>query len=535
MVAPSTDIYLFKNDLELDEKNQLRFDTWSDQWSYFMSLPKLYLENATYQRKDNVIRYPNPNNISYDDLCRYNYCCYKNEAYGNKTFFAYIKNMRYINDGMTEIEIETDPWQSWCFDVVYKVSFIEREHVNDDTTGKHTIPEDLELGEYVLAQDPISMAWNEADIGTHDWGYCLAQTGGSGMEINNQYTGLYYTFFKYIDGAEPWAILDEYIRTELSGMDEIIQAIFPYPVDMLDGYINWTQTIGSTGLHYGFLKRSSWKTGAFDGGLYSPEFVSRNGTSSVPYTPTNNKLKCYPYRYLMVTNNNGGNIIYRFEEFTNNNPSFQLYAALTPGFSVISVPCNYKGTQYNYSESLTGAKIPLCSWNSDMYTNWLVQNGVNENLAQTASYEDAKMSYNMAQVPIIGSLVNKYAGITTSMAEVWQHKVVPMGSRGNINSGDINYTLGNIDFKAYNFTIKKEYAQIIDQYFNTFGYKVNAFKVPNIHTRANWNYIKTIDLCITGDIPSDDLEKIKELFNNGITFWHNPSTFLDYSQSNSII
>lgn len=536
MIAPSTDIILYKSDLELDNTNQLKFNTWNDQWAYFSKLPHIYLDNATYQRKEGVIRFPTQD-ISFDELVRYNYVSYKNEAYANKTFFAYVKNMRYVNDGMTEIEIETDPYQTWQFDLIYRRCFVEREHVSNDSVGLHTIPENLELGEYILAQDPISMSWSGTHgTGSHDWGLCVAITGSQGRSVNNMYTGLSYRFFKYISGeGEAWALLNLYISDELSGMDDIIQAIFPYPVDMLDSYIDWTQTIGSTGFHYGFLKNNSWKTDAFDCGLYNPEFVSRNGTADNPYNPINNKLKIYPYRYLMVTNNNGGNIIYRFEDFTNNNPSFQLYGALVPGLSILSVPCNYKGTQYNYSESLVGAKVPLASWSSDMYTNWLVQNGVNENLASTTSYEDAKMNYNIGQVPLIGGLASKYLGIVNSMAEVWQHKVVPYGSRGNLNGGDINFSLSNIDYKAYNFTIKREYAQIIDRYFNMYGYKVNNVKVPEIHSRKNWNFIKTIDCNFSGDIPGDDLVKLRQMFDNGITLWHNPNTFLDYSQSNYII
>ena len=145
------------------------------------------------------------------------------------------------------------------------------------------------------------------------------------------------------------------------------------------------------------------------------------------------------------------------------------------------------------------------------------------------------MNYNIGQVPLIGGLASKYLGIVNSMAEVWQHKVVPYGSRGNLNGGDINFSLSNIDYKAYNFTIKREYAQIIDRYFNMYGYKVNNVKVPEIHSRKNWNFIKTIDCNFSGDIPGDDLVKLRQMFDNGITLWHNPNTFLDYSQSNYII
>ena len=38
-----------------------------------------------------------------------------------------------------------------------------------------------------------------------------------------------------------------------------------------------------------------------------------------------------------------------------------------------------------------------------------------------------------------------------------------------------------------------------------------------------------------GDIPEDDMQRLKDLFNGGFTIWHNPSTYLDYSQNNDII
>lgn len=68
-----------------------------------------------------------------------------------------------------------------------------------------------------------------------------------------------------------------------------------------------------------------------------------------------------------------------------------------------------------------------------------------------------------------------------------------------------------------------------------YGYKVNNVKLPNITGRRNWNYVKTLDCNLLGEIPQEDLEELKQIFNNGVTFWHNPSSFLDYSQNNAII
>src|SRR5699024_8175918 len=36
--------------------------------------------------------------------------------------------------------------------------------------------------------------------------------------------------------------------------------------------------------------------------------------------------------------------------------------------------------------------------------------------------------------------------------------------------------------------IKPEYRRILCDFFKMFGYKTNEVKIPNFHTRQNWNY-----------------------------------------------
>ena len=72
-------------------------------------------------------------------------------------------------------------------------------------------------------------------------------------------------------------------------------------------------------------------------------------------------------------------------------------------------------------------------------------------------------------------------------------------------------------------------------YFDKYGYKVNTVKVPNINGRYNWNFVKTIECYIEADIPQDDLQEIKNMFDAGITIWHHPDTFMNYSNRNPIV
>ena len=140
-----TDIRLVKVPIELDNKNQLTFASKTAQYTYFNSCTHIEVDDSSYQRKDNTIRYPG----HIDDLIGYNYCMYKNTSYSSKWFYAFITDMRYINDSMTLVTIKTDVWQTWFDDITLKKCFVEREHVNSDNYGEHTVPENLETGEYI--------------------------------------------------------------------------------------------------------------------------------------------------------------------------------------------------------------------------------------------------------------------------------------------------------------------------------------------------------------------------------------------------
>ena len=46
-----------------------------------------------------------------------------------------------------------------------------------------------------------------------------------------------------------------------------------------------------------------------------------------------------------------------------------------------------------------------------------------------------------------------------------------------------------------------------------FGYAQHIVATPNIHARPHYTYVKTIDCNIVGTCPSDDLEKISNIFD----------------------
>ncbi len=59
-IQPQTELKLLKVPILINNKNQITFASKEAQYNYFNSLPKLTIDNISYQRKDSVIRYPRP-------------------------------------------------------------------------------------------------------------------------------------------------------------------------------------------------------------------------------------------------------------------------------------------------------------------------------------------------------------------------------------------------------------------------------------------------------------------------------------------
>lgn len=542
VIAPNSDVILLKVPLEMSEDHQLTFANATAQYNYFNGLPtasKKAFDKFTYQRKDNTIRLPE----LIDNLYGFNYVMYRNTNYSSKWFYAYITDLEYVNDSVTLAKIKTDVWQTWQFDLTYKATFVEREHVNDDTIGLHTVPESVQLGEPVINSKTTlapDKTVKDSDNVVISYKYPIffqvteflsaylpeAETWSGTSEYNGVFSGLRY--FACCGVSDAKYIINQYAA---AGKSDAIVSIFLAPKEFLDGAVKL-----GTGYHI-YIPANTTTTSV----LLAAKSVTRP-TKVDGYTPKNNKLFTYPYSYMYVTNNAGGDTTYYYEDFASNSPSFGIEGALGQGCNTRLTPVSYKhytsGSEV-FDYGLTGAKYPICAWATDYYTNWMAQNAgnINTSVITTAAtralgFENANLFGNT--IGAAGNIVGIGATILNTIAEVERAKIIPDQARGNITSSDI--LIGRQTYFTCNcMSIRSEYAKIIDDYFSMFGYKVNTVKVPNITGRTNWNYVKTDGCYIEANIPQDDLAEIKDMFDRGVTFWHNPLTFADYSQTNSIV
>ena len=531
MISPNSTIIILKTPMELDDKNQLTFSNATAQYNYFTSLPKVELENATFQRKDGVVRFETDEDFTYDDVLLYNYCMYQNTSYGNKWFYAYIVDVTYKSDGMSELTLKTDVFQTWQFNVTWKQSFVEREHIAkaSDTPGANLIPENLETGDYIV-DGTSTLTIYESDILNYQVILAVSKYPGSnGGNVGGKPYNAVYSGFAYIT-AKNTTEIEKVIQSyaDLGKMEAIVYA-FLAPKTLSEPLTWNTESItgpsGTYTIEWGSCPVVSDTYGFTLTTLSKP--TKLGGT----YTPINKKLLTYPYTYASLDNNVGNVINFKYEDFSSNTLDFDIEAVLVPGCSYKVIPNSYKNqTNENYLYSFSPSKLPICSWQSDVYTNWLTQNAVNipvnvfGGISSIIAGTTSKSSAGIA-----GGI----SAIANVVGQIYEHSLIPPSVNGNINSGDVNFTLGLSNPIIYNMTIREQFARVIDNHFSMFGYATHRVKIPNLNNRSNWNYIKTIDCNVIGDVPQKDLEEYRKLFDEGITLWHSTTYFLDYSQANN--
>lgn len=523
-----TEVRLLNVPLESDLKHTLYFDSKSKQEQYFKgkTIDGGSKSDFSYVRKDNYIRYP----LDYDRAVGCNYVMYRNTSYSSKWYYAFVTKIEFVNDGTCDIYIETDPLQTWLFDYKVKQSFVEREHVDDDKIGLHTVPEQLELGEYIINDKN-----NNGSLQAHSLVMALTvdMNKMDGAKHANSAGGVYNGLYS---GVKYYKVTEEECNTIIStlartGQSDAINSIFVVPsIFVPSTYGNEGSDEFATVDESREPVRKDWVNtfGIEDRENYKP-------TNLDGYVPRNKKLFTYPFCFMRMTNNNGGTAIYKYELFNNpdnpNHCAFYIYAVVTPGMSVFISPRHYNGVGINSFEGLPLAKLPICSWATDVYTNWLTQNAVNIGVSLGSSL----LSVGTGIAGKGGDVGGGLMGIAGTVGEIYAHSLQPPQAEGNLNAGDVSFSAGTLTFCAHQMTIKKEYAQIIDKYMDMFGYKVNLVKTPNKNHRKNYWFTKCIDVNIDGAIPSDDMQKIKKAYNTGITFWKDPSNIQNYSVSNGII
>ena len=487
--------------------------------------------------------------FTYAQCLQANYIAFQNPDYSNKWFFAWIDDVIYKGDKNTEITFTVDAWSTWFDKWQKKTCFINRQHTNDDTIGLHTIPENLDVGEVVQESITEDLAYG------NEFGYWIAvasnwqiKDGSDGTEIldankgtqnsgitvyDNTVFGAKLFFFNITQLSSFTDLALMLLRTNSDGHIEDVQNIFILPNLAID-QSKLTQHTASVG-GYNF----SFYTMSYD--MTAEKFNTEINkiTNFSDYVPKNNKCFVYPYNYLFVSNNQGSNNIYKYEDFNTEKCVFENQFSIAIGGSGRIVPKNYKGMATNDDEALALGKYPTCAWSSDAFTNWLTQNSVNMavSLGLTAGAIAGTIATGGATTPILAGAVMSVAGnIGNTIGQFYQASLLPNINGGQAN-GDVIWACNRNMFSFRQMRVKTEYLKIIDDYFTRFGYAVKSLATPNITGRQYWNYVEigASEEIGYGEVPAKYMDTINNACRRGVTIWHNHANVGNYSLNNTII
>jgi len=512
MITPNSIVHFLSVKIDSTQKNQIYFSSRAAQYSYFYNKRVITYDLVTFVKKDNVISL----NANIDDLWNVNYIMYRNKSFTDRWFYAFITKMEWASDNTTYVYVETDPFQTWFLDCQLLKSFVVREHSLTDDPGDNVVAESLELGEYVQNGSKVY-----AGLGEFDTILMVTQSSeavpADGEFVANQFVKAYFYGIK--GTATPSFIADYLDALETAGKTDSIIAIYTAP--------NKFTKFGTTGSL----------------GTPSTQFEDKISLTTVPdmpltvdgYSPRNGKLLTFPYSYLYAHNNNGQGIAYAWEHF-DGDPEFDVIGAPLPNGSYKLYPANYEigngvGNDEEFEMALTLSNFPLGSYTYDAYKEWVATKGLQNAMAIAGGAISTIAGAATGNALMAGGGI---AAVSSALLQRNAASVQPPVSRGNINSADANFSQGLNDFILYPKSIRYEYAEIIDEFFDMFGYATNRLKVPNVTGRGCWNYVKTIDVNITGPVPVDDMQKLKAVFDNGVTFWHDGDKVADYSQDNTV-
>lgn len=489
--------------------------------------------------------------FTYAQCLQANYIAFQNPDYSNKWFFAWIDDVIYKGDKNTEITFTVDAWSTWFDKWKKKTCFINRQHVNDDTIGLYTIPENLDVGEVIQESITEDLAYG------NDFGYWIAvasnwkiKDGSTGAELlesdkGTQYAGItvydntvfgaQLFFFHITDLSSFKDLVLLLLRTNADGHIEDVQNLFILP----DVAIDQSKLQNHNAKVISDENTFSFYTMSYD---MSPEKFNTEIdkiTSFSDYTPKNNKCFVYPYNYLFVSNNQGSNNIYKYEDFNTEKCVFENQFSIAIGGSGRIVPKNYKGMATNDDEALALGKYPTCAWSSDAFTNWLTQNSVNMavSLGLTAGAIAGTIATGGATAPVLAGAVMSVAGnIGNTIGQFYQASLLPNINGGQAN-GDVIWACNRNVFSFRQMRVKTEYLKIIDDYFTRFGYAIKSLALPNITGRKYWNYVEigASEEIGYGEVPSKYMDNINNACRKGVTIWHNHTNVGNYSLDNSIV
>lgn len=206
----------------------------------------------------------------------------------------------------------------------------------------------------------------------------------------------------------------------------------------------------------------------------------------------------------------------------------------------------YKGDERGFNEGVVtqDLSMPVAS---DAYMDYMARNQAQFKMNRARSAAGIGMAVVSGVAGLFSvnpggnfgsaltSGINSGFDVASSFAQERDLKNSPATMKST--GGDTLYNMQASEKKMflYRYRLHETECERLGWYFHLYGYKQNKVMVPNLKSRKNYNYIKTVQANLkTSGIPKIHAQQLANIFNNGTTIWHmdNGVTVKDYSMDN---
>lgn len=501
-----------------------------------------------------------------------NYLMFKNATH-NRWFYAFVTKIEYVQRNRTNVYFEIDVLQTWRFLFQFKPSYIAREHCQQHysagTPYINTLDEGLDYGkEYDIVsvqhfppKDDFLFLVIVAKSLLHKDGELEPNTIKSTINGSPQPLSYYVHPFKRDGSAlsvsvgssnfEVTKITD--LLSNIYSQDDAVNNIVSLYVTEHIG-INPTfsdNTLYLPGDYFGRAMISDNESMNIDTiyvkelSHYSRETIDCGNKYSGFRAVPESKLLMYPYCITILDDMKGNRLELKNEYINGTSLIVRKQGSLGVSNKVAyTVPDYNTHDRYPEWEKLSiGLETSMINNNpndvpiiTDMLSAYLQGNKNSlENQRNSIMFNGAMNAVGGAVGGAMSGGIGGIIGSTTGLVQGAGNTVLQLqglqAKQADISNTPpqlvkmggntaFDYGFGLTGFFVIKKQIKPEYVNKLASFFNMYGYKMNEVKMPNLETRKYWNYIQTVSCNIVGDLNNDTLNKLKSIFDNGITLWH---------------
>lgn len=510
--------------LEPSMTKQFYFANQTERELYFSGKTVYTISDAKYVRGSIRVQ------KNQSELFNINYMCFINTSVSEPPIYCYVTGTEYINPNVTQINYEVDAWTTYMFNIRLHDCDIAREHPPVGYAYNYnTVPEGLPYGDLYIANTYklemdfkdefiiISACDLQESAGTVDEPKIIGAKGDvvggiptacNVYAVTNSTSSLYNIMSAL--SQYPW-------------VSQSIISIFPYPISELGHGITTVQS--AMGFTIGLLRERNAviKNYSVDWKSMFPQFKEQ-------------KLYCYPYSYIEITAGNGASIILKPELLNSSKLSLNVWGAVTEGSLMLHVE-GYGNVRDRQFSSVLFSGIPSIPVQNNQYLLAKAQSVSQNDLAHSIAKENIFLNAIGGAIggvlsgntgAAFGSMIEGFKGAYQEQqsAEMdrlrisQQQGAIGLAGKGASGAGLVMYAVRELDFNVRFWSLRSEWQTKLESYFSAFGLKSLEIKTPNVKTRPRYNYLKCNFVNIEGDCEQEAIDKIRNMFLNGVTFWH---------------